>query len=250
MRRILINKEDWIDAQFSIIMNQPTYNYNYKNGISTGGIDGVLNSIHRSTLAGLTGFEFGTYNGYSANRISKCCHHLYGFDSWQGLPESWTSDGKISKGGIRFIDKGHFALDELPKVANNCTLVKGLFEHSLENFLDRHPELDVGFIHIDCDIYSSTIYVLNTLAERGIIRPGLIVIFNELFNYYGFEDGEMRALYEFINTSGLSRKNRKFKWLPFSGRIASRDEVSNMHNWSFKRFRVRHYDQAVAIQFI
>ena len=49
---------------------------------------------------------------------------FYGFDSFEGLPETW----KIG------FEKGRFSQINLPPVPSNVELIKGWFEDSIPNF--------------------------------------------------------------------------------------------------------------------
>jgi hypothetical protein len=60
----------------------------------------------------------------------------------------------------------------------------------------------VSFLHIDCDLYSSTKTVLHYLGNR--IRSGTVIVFDEYFNYVGWRNHEYKAFAEFIAASGLS----------------------------------------------
>jgi hypothetical protein len=91
--------------------------------------------------------EFGVYQGSSINYIAERINtRIYGFDSFQGLPEHWR-DG---------FSKGAFGLDaqQLPRCAANVELVVGTFRDTLPKFATDHPD-NVSFLHIDCDLYSS-----------------------------------------------------------------------------------------------
>merc|ERR1712087_704292 len=68
---------------------------------------------------------------------------------------------------------------------------------SLPPFLASHSG-PVSFIHVDSDLYSSAISVLQLLTPR--IQPGAVLVFDELINYPGFREGEMRALYEWLES--------------------------------------------------
>ncbi len=61
-------------------------------------------------------------------------------------------------------------------------------------------------MHIDCDLYSSTKTVLGLLKDR--LRDGAILVFDEYFNYPGWEQHEYKAFLEFIDQSGF-----KFEYL-------------------------------------
>lgn len=135
--------------------------------------------------------EFGVFSGRTINHIASLTQSkVYGFDSFEGLPERWR-DG---------FSKGHFKVEALPKVRPNVSLIKGLFDQTLPQFVADHHKA-VGFLHIDCDLYSSTKTIFSALAP--LIRPGCIIVFDEYFNYPGWEDGEHKAFMEFMANSGL-----------------------------------------------
>ena len=128
--------------------------------------------------------EFGVYKGASINHIAeiKPDETIYGFDSFEGLPESWTANHQ----------KGHFKLPALPKVRKNVELVKGWFDETIPAFRQKHGDFKVAFIHADSDLYSSTKTMFNLLKDN--ITTGTIVVFDEYFNYPNWEKGEFRAL--------------------------------------------------------
>lgn len=136
--------------------------------------------------------EFGVANGFSTRHIARTLREigtasrLFAFDSFRGLPERWSA-GRVA---------GAFAQTHLPEVEENTTLVVGLFQHTLADFLDAHPEA-VSFVHIDSDLYSSALFVLKTLLSRSRLVEGTTILFDELVNYPGWTTGgEFRALTE------------------------------------------------------
>jgi len=58
------------------------------------------------------------------------------------------------------------------------------------------PAHDVLIVSIDCDLYSSTIFVLNTLAP--FLKPGSYIYFDEFADYHH----ELRAFDEFLQRTG------------------------------------------------
>jgi len=145
--------------------------------------------------------EFGVYQGHTANYIAaKTDLPVYGFDSFEGLPEFWR-DG---------IGKGTFAVKSLPQVRGNVHLIKGWFNESLPDFLADHAG-PVAYLHIDCDLYSSTVTVLELLAPR--IMPGTVVVFDEYFNYPGWQRGEFLAFQEFC-----ARHSVRYEFLTYNAR--------------------------------
>lgn len=143
--------------------------------------------------------EFGVAGGKSINYLAGKMqdHILYGFDSFEGLPENWR-DG---------MPQGAYRQAKLPRVASNVRLIKGLFDVSLPNFLDEQKD-NALFLHIDCDLYSSTRTVFELIGQR--IEKGTILCFDEYFNYPSWQDGEHKAFMEFV-----SRRNIKFEYLGF-----------------------------------
>jgi Macrocin-O-methyltransferase (TylF) len=87
----------------------------------------------------------------------------------------------------------------LPKVPANVTLVKGWFEDTLPKFLAKNPG-PVAFLHVDCDLYSSTSCVFGFLSDRLV--PGTVILFDELLGYPGWQQGEWKALREWMEKTG------------------------------------------------
>ena len=139
--------------------------------------------------------ECGVADGASLRHLARnSVRRFHGFDSFEGLPEAWAGTfeqkGKFGRGG------------SLPDVPSNVALHKGWFEQTLPAFLAAHPDDSVAFLHVDCDIYSSTVTVLRMLAPR--LRPGAVLVFDEYFNYPNWQRHEWRAFQEFIRDTGLS----------------------------------------------
>lgn len=134
--------------------------------------------------------EFGVYHGTSLRKIRKRMPPhvmLYGFDSFEGIPEGWNE-----------FKSGSFATHVRPDLPNTH-LVVGWFENTLPGFVQEHPE-HVSFMHIDCDVYSSTRTALMTFADQ--IIPGTVILFDEIFGYTGYEQHEYHAFCEFIAETG------------------------------------------------
>lgn len=141
------------------------------------------------TVPGLV-MEFGVASARTTNAIAdQVPGPVYGFDGFAGLPEDWRPG----------FGRGAFARSALPEVRPNVQLVVGWFDRTLPGFLDAHPG-PASFVHVDCDLYSSTQTILSQLRER--IVPGTILVFDEYFNYPGWEMHEHRAFAEFVQATG------------------------------------------------
>ena len=58
----------------------------------------------------------------------------------------------------------------------------------------------IAFISMDCDIYSSTKDVFKHLGDN--IVNGTLILFDDYYNYPGYEGDEYRALQEFLEATG------------------------------------------------
>lgn len=158
-----------------------------------------------------TVLEFGVFRGMSINFMSKfrpdCV--FYGFDKFKGLPEDWIlPNGKLkSKAGIFDAYK---AKDKL--FFNENVIIKdGWFNETIEPFKESLTETDhckINLIHVDCDIYSSTAFVLDSLSD--IIKKNKpYILFDEFVHankkliYSGCESIAFR---EFVDKHDLSFK--------------------------------------------
>lgn len=144
--------------------------------------------------------EFGVYSGKTINQFARWRPGTIftGFDSFEGLPEDWT--------GWQHFD---FATGGTPpEVEENVQLEIGLFSETLPRFAT--VTAPVSFLHVDCDLYSSTAEIFGHLGDR--LAPGCVVLFDEYFCYPGFEAHERRAFSEYLESSG-----RTAEWFAICG---------------------------------
>jgi hypothetical protein len=157
-------------------------------------------ALHRAMLNEVRGkgglyLEFGVYKGDSINHFAEALPDVtwYGFDSFEGLPEAWTLGAKT----------GAFSIGgNLPPVRGNVRLTKGFFENTLPPFVAQHAGEKIAFLHVDCDLYSSTVTILDNVA--AMLTPGTIILFDELINYHGWEEGEFKAFMAFAAARNVS----------------------------------------------
>lgn len=165
---------------------------NFRNGLDLLGHAMQLRSVPGPIL------EFGVATGRTINHLaSLTAEQIYGFDSFEGLPEDWRTG----------YSKGRFA-QTLPMTAPNVRLLVGWFENSLDEFTQICPEGPISLIHVDCDLYSSTKTILERLADR--IVPGTVLVFDEYFNYPGWEVHEFKAWQEFCATQNITYRYDSF----------------------------------------
>ncbi|GAX84758.1 hypothetical protein CEUSTIGMA_g12180.t1 [Chlamydomonas eustigma] len=159
--------------------------------------------------------ECGVWTGTTMNRIADAYPDriVYGFDSFQGLPEDWREGypaGFFETGGNK------------PEVRQNVNLVPGWFEDTLPLFAQQLTQsgTEIALLHVDCDLYSSTVTCLRTLAP--LMPVGGVVVFDELVNYPGFEEHEVKALEEYLEESGRTFGRRLSRCISPGGDPPSR----------------------------
>ena len=144
--------------------------------------------------------EFGVATGSTLRMIADAVaadRTVAGFDVFTGLPETWRTG----------FPAGEFA-QEPPEVPG-AIVIAGLFEETLPEFLAQSTE-PIAFMHVDCDLYSSTKTVLNLTGAR--LAPDAVLVFDEFFNYPGWQQHEFLAWTEFVSSSG-----RSFEYLAYTG---------------------------------
>jgi hypothetical protein len=147
--------------------------------------------------------EFGVFKGVSLEFIAERIDQtIYGFDSFEGLPEGWSP----------VVAKGTFNLDGIvPSIAasfRNFRIVKGLFRESLPDFLTQAPG-PAAFLHLDCYLYESTKDVLDALEPR--IASGTVIVFRQYFNFPGWQAQQFKAFQAFCE-----RSVRTYRYVAFT----------------------------------
>jgi len=175
--------------------------------------------VHNILNIGIDGLwlEFGVWIGSSAKiiahlmpkqiRAAKLGRNriLYGFDSFEGLPEDWEDPetGEVQSEGT----KGYFNLNgRVPEPPfPNIKFIKGWFNETLPEFIKEHKD-PIAFLHIDCDLYSSTKTIFDNLHSQ--IVPGTVIMFDEIHNYSGYQAHEFKAFKEFVDEFDVS-----YEWI-------------------------------------
>jgi hypothetical protein len=148
----------------------------------------ILSALKNDTEQKQLYLEFGVFNGQSINYLSKFLKtKMYGFDSFLGLREDWKGTN---------LEAGYFNKNgETPKVNSNVELIQGWVQDTLPKFITKDSK--INFIHIDLDTYDSTKFVLETV--KPYLNKKTIILFDELYNFSGWDEGEYKALKEVFN---------------------------------------------------
>ena len=157
----------------------------------------VSYALSRIETKGLN-LEFGVGRGKSMRWIAPNVEgNVHGFDSFEGIQEHWNGN-----------PIGSFAQKQMPKVPENVEFHVGYFDATLPGFLEKHPE-PIAFLHVDCDLYSSTVTIFEALSDR--LQPGAIVLFDEYYNFHRWQQHEFRAFQEFVAREGV-----QYEYIAFS----------------------------------
>lgn len=151
-------------------------------------------AIEHVTLEPGLVLEFGVFKGKTITHIAnRKSWHVDGFDSFEGLPDVWR-DG---------YPKASFSLQAKPSVPQNVTLHEGWFDNTIPQFLNTLADSDtpIAYLHVDCDLYSSTKTIFDLLSDR--IVAGTVIVFDEYFNYDGWEDSEFKAFQEYVQSNAI-----------------------------------------------
>ena len=154
--------------------------------------------------------EFGVYRALSfihayqlAQRYGLDTMHFYAFDSFEGLPDAvHPSEEKykhFSDGQFACSEKDfHHILSNANVNLNKITTIPGYYNESLTNSLKHQLAIQrAAVVWIDCDLYSSTVPVLDFIAEY--LTTGSFLIFDDWFSFGADpEAGEMRACQEWL----------------------------------------------------
>jgi len=155
-------------------------NWLYESVVGQEGLDKAL----------VTYLEFGVYQGASLRIWLDLIDHpqarFIGFDTFTGLPERWRPTEPA----------GHFnANGAIPDIKDpRCAFEIGLFQDTLPRFVQQHDLSCRLILNLDADMFTSTLFVLTTLAPH--LKPGDILFFDE----FSCPLDEFRAFEEFVRS--------------------------------------------------
>lgn len=183
----------------------------------------VLRVMEYVSIAGVVGdvLEFGVLGGWSARIFCETMRHLrtmariHLFDSFEGLPqydsavdrESYEIGGRnLWQDRMRFPDDFVAALGgsvdghirrQLSGIVREerIAVYKGFYSETLAADLP----LRASVVHVDCDLYQSTVEVLTGLYRMDALQDGCVIMFDDWnLNKASPNYGERRAFDEFL----------------------------------------------------
>jgi len=149
------------------------------------------------------------YNAYNMNIIPG---YFFGFDSFEGIPEEihdQHSPWDAGRAG-RFSCNGNIHPQLLDNP--NINIVNGWFSDTLnDSIIPKFNNKKIGIAHIDCDIYTSTLEVLEFIIQYDLLCDGSILLYDDWGAYrqaglsedYEYKVAEARAHKEIVEKYNL-----------------------------------------------
>jgi O-methyltransferase len=175
------------------------------------------------TIGGIPGavMEFGVLGGWSSRIFCEIMrdifnlNNIYLFDSFEGLPEYesnidlesyeiggrnvWSDKMKFPADFLKQFGQPHqwHIRDRLSEVIRpeRIHVCQGFYSETLKN----PPAEKASIVHIDCDLYQSTVEVLDGLHHGNCLQDGTVLLFDDWnCNKANPNFGERRAFREFL----------------------------------------------------
>lgn len=145
---------------------------------------------------GQLGYDSPEYNQWKANMP-----RFFAFDSFEGLPEGGDEKRMVD------YDPGAYSCTEADFVnyvtyrgvnLADVVRIKGFYDQTCQSETKKkHNIKAAAVVLIDCDLYISTVPVMDFLTD--IVQQGTILIFHDWFRFKGNpNEGEQRACGEWL----------------------------------------------------
>tara|TARA_B100002019_G_C21029904_1_gene479074 strand:+ start:63 stop:695 length:633 start_codon:yes stop_codon:yes gene_type:complete len=138
---------------------------------------------NKEFLDGKLFLEFGVFRGYSmleyysAYGENNIKSKFFGFDAFQGLPEENLDPHTPWKTGDFNLD-GQINPELLNK--EGMEIVPGWFSDTLnKETKKKFGRKKAGLVHVDCDIYTSTLEVLEYLVKENLLVEGTLIVYDD-----------------------------------------------------------------------
>ena len=140
----------------------------------------IIRQVNRGTFP-FSVFEFGVAWGYATDFWLGHLEHTrlngwHGFDTFEGLPETWT------RGTLIWHDAGTFSNNGEPPDITHQRLHwhQGLVEDVLPHASLERDSDERWVVLLDLDLFSPTSYVMNHLSPQ--LKTGDILLFDEAYD--------------------------------------------------------------------
>jgi hypothetical protein len=171
--------------------------------------------------------EFGTFRGKSFVAFFRAAEkygvedmRFFGFDSFEGLPETPTCARPNENTRKGEFAAGNYACsqEEFTDILirngvdmERVTLIPGFYHQTLTEALKSELAIKAGIVNIDCDIYESTVDVLSFVTS--FLSNGSLLLFDDWLAYGAHPlRGEQRACREWLEANPQIHLTEYFKY--------------------------------------
>lgn len=179
-----------------------------------------LEYVHLASVKG-DYLEFGMWKGGSmiaAYHLSQCFPALsnmtfYGFDSFEGIPSLTRNESEAAQfppGMFRAsLEEVKRNLGKAKLDMDRVVLVAGWYDETLnQKTKERLPLQTAAIVNIDCDVYESTVPVLDFI--EAYLADGSVLIFDDWYCFGNKDElGEQKAFREWLE------RNRHLRATPY-----------------------------------
>lgn len=169
--------------------------------------------------------EFGVYKGDTFIHAYRWLMpnfpkmRFFAFDSFEGLPKPKGLDKKDDFSSN--FHKNEFACSKTDFLKNlrkekidlrKVRAIKGWFDETLKTKNLKKNSIDkIAFVWIDCDLYESTVPVLNFIISR--LTPGMVIVFDDWGSFRNNPKlGEQRACREWLQRNPKIKLGELFSY--------------------------------------
>lgn len=203
------NFKGFLKFLYYLIFHPKLYNahINYRFSDEKLKFTHILEAVNYLRIAELpyNYYEFGCHSARTFSAAANAFKYLkidqfelYAFDSFEGLPDTIKEEDGYFEGGtfstsiseFLYLVKKQTGIILKPE---NC--IKGYYENTLTKDLQSKMQR-AGIVHIDVDLYSSTVEVLEFV--KPLMVCGTVLLFDDWYCFNpGESKGEKRAFEEF-----------------------------------------------------
>lgn len=138
---------------------------------------------------------------------------VIGFDTFTGFPNDSKNDNDMIaiesiKDNVHPRSVGELtSIAEQLKVSSRIKLVAGDANHTIPEYVNKHPSLRVALLHIDFDTYAPTMTALENLFD--LVTIGGVLVLDQ---YADRDWGETQAVDEFFEKRQLEKNFKRISW--------------------------------------
>lgn len=142
------------------------------------------------------GYSSPEYDEWAAEKS-----RVIAFDSFEGIPDGDGMDRMVDyQAGSYGCSEPDFLanLEQAGVNLNDVVTVKGFYDKTCtDETKEKYSIRRASIVMIDCDLYESTVPVMNFLTD--IVQQGTVIIFDDWFRFKGDPNaGEQRACQEWL----------------------------------------------------